>query len=157
MTLPFDAFIIDSLIICPLAGVLVVAVAARLKMRRFIRPGSFLAWLLIVYIAASIYYDKTSMADLPLVGDWCAQFGSGNSFMWNFEAMALFGKRLVADIPTYEPWWNWLNLLAWTIFLVIYPLCIWFGVGVGKILFGRSDRQLGVVGLLPWFNKPADD
>lgn len=157
MTLPFDTFFIDALIICPFAGVLLVWIFAKLKIRRLILPSLFLVWILIISIASSIYYDETSMASLPIVGHWFAQFGSGNNFMWNFEWMVLFGKKLVVDIPTYNPWWNGYNLLAWTIFIFVYPLCILFGVWFGKILFGRSDKQKGIMGLLPWFNKIANN
>ena len=48
---------------------------------------------------------------------------------------------------------DWRDAPVWThltsgALLILYPFWMWLGVQMGYILFGRNERQTGVVGIL---------
>jgi hypothetical protein len=67
--------------------------------------------------------------------------------MWN-SGIELFGLPPMVDTtpPTYTNPVGFWNILAFLLFAT-YPFFLWVGLNFGYILFGRTERQRGVVGL----------
>ncbi len=143
-------FIIDALFLLPwVFGPLMVFLATRwlfnwIKNRKIVVAGLFATTMLGFWLMAGwgLYFDGVSLEGISrLTGTT-----SGNDFMWNWP-FNLFGLQVVGQnqIPTYADFYGWLNILAMFFFIVVYPLMLWLGIQAGYLLFGRSEKQKGVV------------
>lgn len=115
---------------------------SRAKMVGFLSVPALSVTLLIV---GGLYFDYLTPRDLFLVG--ASGAGSGNHFMWNFGLGWLFGGNLNLPYPTYGD--NFWNTIGMFFFFFVYLQMFRVGIEIGRILFGRSEKQTGVFGLVP--------
>lgn len=154
----YYSFILDPFILIGFAIFVVW-----LTVRKFYRKFGRNIWILrtlsaillgIVWLGAgALYFD---LIDMPLLGE----AGRGNHFMWNsgfdwegWNKVPLLNNFLPIDpivdttTPTYTNFVSPLNLLALFFFVFLYPLFLWIGIHLGYILFGRNERQTGMIEL----------
>lgn len=139
------SFIIDTFLLIG-CGALVVYISVRFLLKRF----QFRHWIpllavmvLMVFwlIAGALYLD---IIDFPFLGD----AGRGNHFMWNSGCELIGLKAFVdASVPTYTDLFGAMNVFAIFLF-ALYPLWLYIGILIGYFLFGRTEKQTGIVGLL---------
>ncbi len=135
--------VIDVFLLLPFCGVLIVYLAVRhlyrlLGRKKYIVPVlgfSILSGFWV--IAGGLYLDFWRF--------WFLSNLSGNDFMWNWPFNLIGGARLVSGIPTYADFFGFWNLTALLFFFVVYPVSLWIGIQIGYILFGRSERQKGLI------------
>lgn len=128
-------FTIDIPVLLPIFGILIVYISKQIpKWRKVL--------LLIIWTVTLIGFW--------LIAGWALYFeglfGAGNHFMWLGLNWLL--DYLGAERPTYANFWGFWNLLAMSLFLIVYPFMLWLGVCAGRILFGRSEKQKGLIDLL---------
>jgi hypothetical protein len=132
MSFLFDPFILIAL------GALVVYVCVRglYKVRRSVLwmwALAIVALLFVWFVAISLYYEKEWFIALAhLFG-----YSSGRDFMIN---SGVFNFKYTS--PTTD-------LIAGALF-ALYPLWLYIGIHCGFILFGRTEKQTGIVGLFFW-------
>lgn len=130
------SFLIDPFLLI-LCGAIIVGLRNRLLFRVTHRANEFLATmtLMIFWIVGGSLY--LNMGWFDWMWQWTGQSVSGRDFMINsgifqFEYVNTFG--LVDNV-------------ALCLFL-LYPAWLYCGIFLGYILFGRHERQTGIVGLL---------
>lgn len=141
-----------SFIIDPFLLVIVAMIMVWLTVRKFYkifgRKKKILYGFLVLSLtlfwagAGLLYFDKV---DLPFLGS----YGRGNYFMWNsgLEAFGLPGILSISQ-PTYLNFWSPLNILALFLMIILYPCFLYIGLHLGYILFGRNEKQTGLIWLL---------
>lgn len=148
-------FFLDTFALLPLCAVIAVWLSFKLAKKYETR----LYWIYCFYVltmigfwlvAGGFWFNWLQISNLPLIGWWFEQFGDARSFMVNFEWRLLFGKDLVdqQELANAGFWGKW-NLIAMFYFLVVYPLSLFLSIVTRLILFGRSEKQTGVFGLIP--------
>lgn len=65
---------------------------------------------------------------------------SGTAFMLNGGIWDILPKdATLADVPP-----GWMFLCIWM--FALYPVYLWFGIMLGRLLFGRKPQHLGLIG-----------
>lgn len=144
----YYSFILDPFLLIGF-GIFIVWLTVRKLYHRFGRNKFFIWGLSILCLTLfwliagfGLYLDNIN---IPLLGE----AGQGNHFMWN-SGCELFGIEPFVDTttPTYTNFLSPLNLLALFFFVIIYPLILYISIHIGYILFGRNEKQTGLIGLL---------
>ncbi len=143
----YYSFILDPFILVGV-GMFAVWLAVRKFYKRFGRNKMILLGLALLGLtltwfgAGALYFD---VIDMPLLGE----AGQGNPFMWN-SGCELLGIEPFVDTttPTYADFLSPLNILAFFLFIVVYPFILYVGIHLGYILFGRNEKQTGLIELL---------
>jgi hypothetical protein len=139
------SFLLDPILLVG-CGIIIVWLCTRFlfkkKGKKILPILAILVMAIFWLIPISLYLD---IIDMPFIGD----AGKGNHFMWN-SASELFGVEPWIDTnpPTYTMPFSALNIFAVFMFVVVYPLYLYIGIQIGFVLFGRNERQTGLVGLL---------
>jgi hypothetical protein len=131
MSFLFDPFL---LVAC---GAIIVLLRNRLLYRATRRATKILglATLILFWFAAGSLYLNLGWFDWLWRGLWSATSGRDfmiNSGVFHFEYLNTAGL---------------IDAVAVLLF-ALYPVWLYCGVFIGKLLFGRHERQTGIVGLL---------
>ena len=130
------SFLIDPLLLV-VCGAFIVWLHNRLLHRVARRARIFLAvfTLITFWVVAGSMYLNLSWFDW--VWQWIGQAASGRDFMIN---SGLFNFEYVNTA-------GFIDTVALILFL-LYPVWLYCGIFLGYFLFGRHERQTGMVGLL---------
>ena len=130
------SFLVDPLLLV-VCGALIVWLHNRLLHRVTQHAKIFLAafTLIMFWVVAGSMYLNLSWFDW--VWQWMGQAASGRDFMinsgvFNFEYASTAGL---------------IDTVALILFL-LYPVWLYCGIFLGYFLFGRHERQTGMIGLL---------
>lgn len=143
----FPSFILDPFLLI-FGAMFAVWLTVRKFYRIFGRKKKILYGLLILLLtlvwagAGLLYFD---ILDMPFLNG----YGKGNYFMWN-SGLEFFGLPRLMNIsqPAYLDFFSSLNLFAIFILIVLYPAFLYLGLHAGYILFGRNEKQTGLIELL---------
>lgn len=128
------SFLLDPFLLIG-CGALIVLLRNRLLYRVTRRATKVLGALTLILfwiVAGSLYLD---LHWFDWLWTWLVPGSSGTDFMVNSGIFHFNSTRT-----------GWVDTIALLLF-ALYPLWLYCGVFIGKLLFGRHERQTGLVGL----------
>ncbi len=130
------SFLVDPLLLV-VCGALIIWLHNRLLHRVTHRAKTFLATFTLIifwFIAGSMYLN---LGWFDWAWQWIGQAASGRDFMINSGLFNFEYANTAGLIDTVA-----------LILFILYPVWLYCGIFLGYFLFGRHERQTGMIGLL---------
>lgn len=138
--IPWDSFLIDPILLI-IVGSLIVLVTVRVLYRK----TNYRHWIGVLGFITLIVFWATSISlyfNLAWPSWIWKMMGakSGFEFMWN---SAVFHLNVLK--PSDLSWgWHLFAAIMW----ILYPIWLKLGIELGYMLYGRTEKQTGAIGLL---------
>ena len=149
LDLVYGSFLLDPGLLI-LTGCVIVYVTVRFLYKSFGRkkfiPILSIFTLVIFYIVSiGLYFNATWLDPFVKFCDWLPLFGTAKSgFDWMINSGVLNYPWTEPTDPTIP---FYVHLIAGFLYTT-YPFWLYIGVRLGYILFGKTEYQTGVVGIL---------